>query len=191
MSNIGKTLKDYNPTPSTLQGGQTFQLDKAPLPNNYESGPFDASRSSNSESSSPESEESGTSGPFCKVYKDSETNKWKLLGGTVTGGDKTETIADITIGNVDSEPEDGTFYWVAIAFKANVEDDVLLSGGDIQGVLIEDGPTIRDNRTPTVAQPSGRLYISIGEWMEKVFVPAGCGNIQISHCPGTLSYSRG
>jgi len=49
MSNIGKTLKDYNPTPSTLQGGQTFQSDKAPLPNNYESGPFDASRSTSSD----------------------------------------------------------------------------------------------------------------------------------------------
>jgi hypothetical protein len=136
-------------------------------------------------------EESGSSGPFCKVYIDSETNQWKLLGGTVSGGDKTETIADITIGNVGSEPNDGTFYWVAIAFKANVEDDVLLSGGDIQGVLIEDGTTVRDNQTPTVAQPSGRLYISLGEWMGAKFIPAGCGNIQVNHCVGSISYSRG
>ena len=136
-------------------------------------------------------EESGSSGPFCKVYIDSETNQWKLLGGTVSGGDKTETIADITIGNLGSEPDDGTFYWIAVAFKANVEDDVLLSGGDIQGVLIEDGPTVRDNRTPTVDQPSGRLYISIGEWLGAKFIPAGCGNIQVNHCVGSLSYSRG
>jgi hypothetical protein len=131
-----------------------------------------------------------------------EEKKWMLLGGTVTAGNGTETIASIEIGDVSEieeaggepplpPPPDGTFFWLAVAAKANVEDDVLLPGCNLQGVLIEDGRAVRDNRAPTVAEPSGRLYISLGEWMNGRFNPAGCGNIQISHCPGTLSYSRG
>jgi hypothetical protein len=149
-----------------------------------------------------ESDSGSGSGPFCKVYQDTEEKKWMLLGGTVTAGNGTETIASIEIGDVSEIEEaggepplpphpDGTFFWLAVAAKANVEDDVLLPGCNLQGVLIEDGRAVRDNRAPTVAEPSGRLYISLGEWMNGRFNPAGCGNIQISHCPGTLSYSRG
>jgi len=127
-------------------------------------------------------------GPFCKVYQDFPN--WKLLGGTVTGGGETETIDEITIGSIQSPPDDGTFYWLTIDVTANAEDDVLLPGCELTSATTGSGTKVPSNTIPEVGSLSGQIYISLGEWMGGVFVPAGCGNIQIFHCPGTLSYSR-
>jgi hypothetical protein len=131
-----------------------------------------------------------TSGPFCKVYRDLEEELWKLLGGTVTGGEGTETIADITIGTIGEEPADGTFYWLSIDVTANEEDGVLLPGCEVTYATTGSGTTVPSNTIPEVGALSGQLYISLGEWMAGKFTPAGCGNLQVFHCPGTLSYSR-
>lgn len=88
MSNIGKTLKDYNPTPSALQGGQMFQLDDGSPPNNYQldqSGPFDAVRSTSSDDSPPNTE------PI-------PNNLWPTLTGNSTRGYKLA----MTLGHVDA-----------------------------------------------------------------------------------------
>ena len=130
----------------------------------------------------------GATGPFCNVYQ-TET-QWKLLGGTVTGGGGTETIDAITIGNIETPPADGTFYWLVCNMTANEEDGVLLPGGDLTYVTTGSGNSVPDNDMPEIGSLSGQLNISLGEWMGDVFIPAGCGNIQIFHCPGTLSYSR-
>lgn len=140
-----------------------------------------AKRGSPEEDVSPE-------GPFCKVYRDEK--KWKLLGGTVTCGAGTETIADIAIGTIASPPADGTFYWLACNVSANEEDDVLLPGGELTAVTIASGNTLPNNTIPEVGSLSGQVHISLGQWMNEKFIPAGCGNIQISHCPGTLSAIR-
>jgi hypothetical protein len=34
-------------------------------------------------------------------------------------------------------------------------------------------------------------YMKVGGWSGGIFVPAACGNITITHCPGTLNYTRG
>jgi|688.fasta_scaffold116105_3 hypothetical protein len=135
-----------------------------------------------------------TDGPFCKVYKDYEEEEWKLIGGTVTAGGGTETIADITIGEFGDEtapPADGTFYWLACVVDANEEDDVLLPGGTLTAVTVDSGETLPDNIIPEVGAIEGTIHIALGEWMNGKFIPAGCGNLQISHCPGSLTYMRG
>jgi hypothetical protein len=135
-----------------------------------------------------ENEENSTEGPFCKVYPEGEN--WKLLGGTVTSGGGTETIANITIGTLDTPPANGTFYWLACDVDANEEDDVLLPGGTLTAAATGSGTSLPGNTIPEVGAIEGTIHISLGEWMNGKFIPAGCGNLQISHCPGTLSANR-
>ena len=129
------------------------------------------------------------SGPFCKVYEDAPN--WKLTGGTVTGGSGNVVVGDINLGTISSPPANGTFHWLVCSGTAVVEDDVLLPGFTLSTVTVASGTSIPSNTIPTAAAPAGVLRISLGSWSNGVFVPAGCGNIQVSHCPGTLSYSRG
>jgi hypothetical protein len=135
------------------------------------------------------SSSASTDAPFCKVYRD-ETD-WKLLGGTVTCGAGTETIADITIGTIASPPADGTFYWLACDVDANEEDDVLLPGGTLTAAATGSGTSLPSDIIPEVGAIEGTIHISLGEWMNGKFIPAGCGNLQISHCPGSLTFMRG
>jgi len=132
--------------------------------------------------------QAGTNGPFCKVYQEDES--WKLLGGTVTGGAGVETAAAITIGTIGTEPADGTFYWLVANVTANEEDGVLLPGCELTSVTTGSGTSVPSNTIPTAASTTGVLHISLGEWMLGKFTPSGCGNIQVNHCPGTLSHTR-
>jgi hypothetical protein len=129
-----------------------------------------------------------TAGPFCKVYR-TET-EWKLLGGNVTGSEGAVTLADVTIGTIGSEPADGTFYWLACDVTGNEEDDVLLPGCELTAATPGNGTSLPSSTVPTVGALSGQIHVSLGEWMSGVFTPAGCGDIQIGHCPGTLHYTR-
>lgn len=132
------------------------------------------------------SEETG--GSFCRVFLDD--GDWFLTGGQVSGGEGNETIADINLGSVASPPSDGTHRWLSIGYTANVEDDVLLPGGEVTSASVSSGSSIPSNTIPTVSSPSGTIRVSLGSWSGGVFVPSGCGNIQIHHCPGSLTYSR-
>lgn len=128
-------------------------------------------------------------GPFFSVFR--EGTKWKLLGGTITGGDSNETIESITIGDVGDLPEDGTFHWLKVNYNAATEDGVLLPGGEVTSVDEPgSGTSLPSNSTPTASNTSGYLYISLGEWMGGVFTPSNCGNIEVSHCPGSLTSKR-
>jgi hypothetical protein len=129
------------------------------------------------------------SGPFCRVFQ--SEGAWMLTGGTVTGGTGNVTVPDIDLGDVGSEPADGTFFWLVCSGDAITEDDVLLPGFDLATATVGSGTSLPSNTIPTAAAPAGVLHVSLGSWSAGKFVPAGCGNLQISHCPGTLSYSRG
>lgn len=130
-----------------------------------------------------------TTGPFCKTFRDG--GSWRLLGGTVTGGDGNETIAEINLGSVASPPADGTFHWLRVSLRAEEEDGVLLPGGELTGARDGSGRSLPSNSMPTVSSTNGVIYISLGQWNNGIFEPAGCGNIQVRHCPGTISYTRG
>jgi hypothetical protein len=127
--------------------------------------------------------------PFGNTYV--SEGSVELRGGTVMGGEGTVTVDDETIGTVGSEPADGTHVWLEIGFTATVEDDVLLPGGDVTTATIGSGTTVPSNTVPTASSPTGTLYVDLGDWLNGAFRPAGCGNLQIFHCPGSLSYTRG
>jgi len=131
----------------------------------------------------------GTDGPFCRVYQ--EEGAWMLTGGTVTGGEGNETVPDIDLGDVGDEPAGGTHFWLECSGDAITEDDVLLPGFDLTTATVGSGASLPSNTIPTAAAPAGVLHVSLGSWSAGKFIPAGCGNLQISHCPGTLSYARG
>lgn len=128
------------------------------------------------------------SGPFCTVFKAGAD--WKLRGGVVSGGSTNETISDITIGTVGAVPADGTFYWLECEFTALSEEGILLPGGDLGTVTEGNGSSLPDNVIPTGPSPSGSIVIPLGQWLGGGFAPSGCGDISITHCPGTLAYSR-
>lgn len=135
---------------------------------------------------------SATTGPFCKRYSETvgEVTTLYLLGGVVSGGVGNEVVADIELADVGSEPVDGTHVYLTVSFTAYVEDDVLLPGGDVTAVSSGSGTTLPDNVVPTSVATSGTLIISLGQWANGVFTPAGCGNIAVSHCLGSLSHGR-
>jgi hypothetical protein len=132
----------------------------------------------------------GRTGAFCKKYETGDPLLLKLIGGTVTGGIGNEVVADLTLATVGSEPADGTHHYLQVSYTAYTEDGVLLPGGDVTAVSSGSGTSIPDNVIPTVADPDGTLYISLGSWVLGKFEVAGCGNFQIGHCLGTLTYSR-
>jgi hypothetical protein len=133
-------------------------------------------------------------GAFCKKYvepgESPAPSTLFLLGGTVTGGEGNITIEDIELATVGSEPADGTHVWLEVAFTATEEDDVLAPGGDVTTATPGSGTTVPDNVLPTVSSLDGKIYISLGSWAQAIFYPSACGNILISHCPGSLTFSR-
>jgi hypothetical protein len=131
--------------------------------------------------------------PFGQVYLKSVggTVKNFMRGGMVMGGTGNIAVEDFDLGPIDPPPEDESRIWIQVTFDAVVEDDVLLPGGNVTAAVIQFGETIPDNVLPTVGDIEGLLYLDLGEWQNSSFVPSGCGNFQISHCPGSLYYARG
>jgi hypothetical protein len=131
----------------------------------------------------------GVTGPFCRVFQ--SEGVWYLTGGTVTGGDTNVEIDDIDLGDVGDEPANGTWFWIEANGDAPVEDGVLLPGFDLSTATVGSGAVFPGTNTlPTAAAASGEIHISLGSWSGGVFIPSACGNIQITHCPGTLSHVR-
>lgn len=116
---------------------------------------------------------------------------WFIRGGTVIGGTGNITVEDTDIGTADPPPDEGTFTWLHITLDAITEDDVLLPGGNVSDAVIEYGDPIPDNVLPTYDAPVGELYLELAKWTNGRWAKSGCGNFQISHCPGSLYYARG
>lgn len=129
---------------------------------------------------------------FCKVYKNPELEppKSMLLGGQVSGGEGGVVVPDIVLGDIDAPPVDGTHHYLEIEFEAYVGIGELLSGGHVLSVTSASGLTIPANVMPTVASPIGTLNMSLGSWCQGKFIPSGCGNIYVNHCPGSLTPER-
>jgi len=124
--------------------------------------------------------------PFCYKFMDGSTKK--LRGGIVTGGETNEVIGDITLANTAT---DNTFLWIHVTFEANMADDVLLPGVEnITAAATGSGTTVPDNVIPTIADPTGEIYILLGHYFNNLFTPDACGNFVIGHCPGAITASR-
>jgi hypothetical protein len=112
----------------------------------------------------------------------------KILGGVVTGGSGNITVEETAIGS-SASPSDGEQVWLNVQFTAATADEVLLPGGEATAASIHYG-NIPDNQIPTAENPDGYLNILLGTWHGGSFSASGCGNFQVSHCPGSLTYFR-
>lgn len=124
--------------------------------------------------------------PFCFIFKDESLTK--LRGGIVIGGATNYNVPNITL-NLASAADNKL--WLRVTFEANQADDVLLPGIDsITNITTGSGATVPDNELPTMADPTGKLYIVLGHYTGTAFRPHGCGNFVLNHCPGAISYYR-
>lgn len=131
------------------------------------------------------------SGPFCQVYQSGDPAHYYLRGGSVSGGTGNEIVADIDLGPVATPPANGNREWLEVDFTATVEDGVLFPGGDVTGVTVgAGGTTLPANVVPTAADSDGMRVVDLGVWSDGRFLPVACGNIQVWHCPGSLTVSR-
>lgn len=113
-----------------------------------------------------------------------------LATGQVTGGTGSEAY-DVDLCAVGSEPEDGTCVWLEITGDGYVEDGVLLPGFDVTGVTHGSGSSMPDQVPPTVEDDTGaKAYVLLGSWNGGAFTAAACGNVNVTFCPGSFSFSR-
>lgn len=117
-----------------------------------------------------------------------------LQGGQVTGGDGNIFVDDIEVVDKDGDATspDGHSLWLKIDGTAITADGVLMPGFNVAAALTEvNAPaSIPDNIIPTAAAPDGTRYVLLGSWFDDTFVPSMPGNVQINHCPGSLSITR-
>jgi hypothetical protein len=111
----------------------------------------------------------------------------KLQGGVVGGG-ASVTVPDYVLYS-STAPADGTQVWLDATFVANSSGGILLPGGHVSAASIDKGSTIPSDSMPTPSV-AGHIYVPLGDFMSGKFRPAGCGNIQISFCPSSLTYTR-
>jgi hypothetical protein len=128
-------------------------------------------------------------GPFCGVYKQADT--WMLTGGIVSSSGGSVTVPDITLGDTDPVPDDGTRTWFVCTGEAVTEDGLPMPGFDLASAVPDTGAELPSpNITPTSPDFEGVIYIPLGLWSNGSFVPSGCGDIIVTHCPGSLSWHR-
>lgn len=126
-----------------------------------------------------------------------------ILGGVVHCGETNYTVADYPI---DIETALDTLLWHKVDFNAATDDDeqVMLPGIALATGITEwaSGAAYPDASLPTspaapaasVIVPIGRLKVTIPDGEEigtAVFYRAACGNVTITHCPGSVGYTRG
>lgn len=134
----------------------------------------------------------GTAGAFLTIYVAADGHTY-LQGGSVTGGTGVETAADIKIIDSGTGPTQtaGTHMYVIATGDGITADGVLLPGWNLTNASVGYASTVPDNTLPTASSSTGKLcHIDLGVFTSTGFLPAGAGNIQISHCLGSYSVSR-
>ena len=131
--------------------------------------------------------------PFGSTFNDDEGNI-KLKGGVIIGGETTHVEPDILVAGVDPNPgnpptfigaEDDVLV-LTITYTANNQDNVLIPGVEnIVSVSVDVASEVPDAQLPTIANPQGIIYQLLGTFTPTSFIPHGCGNIRLSHCPGS------
>lgn len=154
----------------------------------------------------------GVSGcPFGKVvtYTEGEgagaETKTGILGGTIAAGDKNFNVAN---KELNLESDSVTLIYLEISVTANRDDanEILLPGIKTstetdtssfwKSMAWSDPVTQYPNNTrPVLTSGVGKIIIPIGKLTisggTASLKQAGCGNIALDHCGGTLSFSRG
>jgi len=142
--------------------------------------------------------------PFGRVVSvpDSDPPEKAIKGGIIYCGDQNWNMDDQPF--VLSADIDWLVY-IEIEAEVNMDDDseILLPNvktgtrptGDWGHVAWTEGADYPDNTNPSIPGGTGTINVPIGRLTvtdgNASFAPAGCGNITINHCAGTLSHSRG
>jgi len=135
----------------------------------------------------------GNAGAFFTIYVDSDSGDTKLQGGTVTGGDGTETIADITViadGATAPTHGAGTHMFIHASGNGVKEDGVLLPGWNQSTAIVSYDTSVPPNDLPTVSSVSGDVYVDLGVFNEDEFLPAKAGPIDVTFCLAAFTVSR-
>lgn len=149
---------------------------------------FRVRKSSSSESSS------ASTCSFGEIitFKDGDQTKTGIRGGVVYAGDKVWDVEPKAITLTAS----GTFkVYLEVGVTANVEDGALLPG-----IKTSTAPEWKQaaqypsQTIPTTPSGTGKVIIAAGTLTIEdgiaTFDRAGCGAIQVGHCPGILTHSR-
>ena len=131
-------------------------------------------------------------GAFYGTYVDEDGDTY-LQGGTVSGGDGTETIADIKIIDADTGVlhSAGDHMYVEATGDGIVADGYLVSAWNLSSATLGYNATVPSNTLPLAAGATGKkCYVSLGVFTADAFQPAASGNIGISYCPGSYTVTR-
>ncbi|MGA0846246.1 MAG: hypothetical protein ACO3RV_06855 [Luteolibacter sp.] len=138
--------------------------------------------------------------PFGRIIKipDTDPVETGILGGTIHCGDQNWSIEPYSI-NLASDVDN--LVWFSVSATVNTDDDGVLL---LPGVDTGTGPPTwatgaygsgyPSNTAPTVSSPSATVILPIGRLIVDSgrvnFFPEGCGNFTITHCAGTVGYTR-
>lgn len=141
--------------------------------------------------------------PFGKIVTttEGETTTTAILGGIIHCGDQNWSMDNQELNLAAS----GTWLVsISVSLEVNRDDDgeILLPGvktgtkptGDWTKTVWTTGADYPDNTAPSASTGNGTVVLPIGKLTiadgAATLEPAGCGNFTITHCAGTLGYSR-
>ncbi len=120
---------------------------------------------------------------FWRVY--SKDTKWMLQGGQVSGGSGNQSVADMDLGTVGSEPADGKMFWVEVTGNGDLREGILYGGFTVTAASSGSGTTLPTGSIPTSTLATGRkFYLLLGTWSGGVFQPSTSGHLMLGYCPG-------
>jgi len=127
---------------------------------------------------------------------DSDPPEVAIRGGIIHCGDQNWNIDD---NPINTETDLDTLIWIAVSCTVNTDDDgeLLLPGIDTgtEPTAWSSGASYPANTPPTVAVPTATVILPIGRLIVEdgsaSLIPSGCGNFTVTHCAGTVGYSRG
>lgn len=88
------------------------------------------------------------------------------------------------------EGEDGYHLYLEIEGIAYIEDDVLLSGFDVDLITAVIGAPPGHTLPTIVSEGAGTCIASLGVFQGNRFYPSGIGDINVSFCPGNFTVVR-
>jgi predicted RNA-binding protein len=116
-----------------------------------------------------------------------------LQGGTVQGGEGTETIDKIKIRDAVNGLMGGVddILYIRVTGNGVKDEDVLLGGYEVTGATTHIAANMPDDTLPTVTNTTGRLkHLNLGVFTADGFYPNTAGDFSISYCPGAYSTYR-
>jgi hypothetical protein len=129
------------------------------------------------------------------LVPDTDPQEYAFRGGIIHCGPNNWFVPDEPI---DTSSDLDTLIWIAVDCTVNTDDDgeILLPGVETgtEPTSWSSGASYPDNSAPTASSPAATVILPIGRLIVADgiprLVPAGCGNFTVTHCAGTVGYTR-